>query len=75
MEDLNIEYQWLFYLNKVGLMQSDMPPQQIKETKRAFVAGLSQSFVLLIEGKLQDENSLDTFNKSIQEFWIKELNS
>jgi hypothetical protein len=49
LEQFNLEQMWLKYLNLVGLKLHDMHPDQLRETKQAFVAGVGQAIVLLTQ--------------------------
>ena len=74
MEEFDIEFQWQQYLQLVGLSLDSMHPTQIIETKRAFIAGMGQLFVLF--GMDQDEEAAEiALNKmfnQIKAFWANE---
>jgi len=76
MEKFNLEFQWALYLEKSGLSLDTMHPVQRIETKRAFVAGMAQMFLLF--GQYEDENtvleSMTALYDEIKTFWINETN-
>jgi hypothetical protein len=44
---LNLDNQWKFYLEKVGLKEEDMDPIQKSEMKKCFMAACGQMLILL----------------------------
>lgn len=79
-KSLDLEDQFSFYLNKVGLSKSEMHPIQLTETKRAFMGACGQMLVLFrdVLGAIEDEDKAilqmeDLFNQ-IQIFWNNESN-
>lgn len=69
--------QYQFYLEKVELKESDMLPVQRVQTKQAFVAGMSQAFVLMTEKLPQMPETegflaLKSLQTDLQNFWQNE---
>lgn len=76
LEKFDIEYQFQFYLEKVKLNPKTMSPVQYRETKRAFVAGISAMLVLIIEEKPGADEFAQQVEKMLTQcagFWKKEM--
>lgn len=70
MENL-IEKHYKHYLDKVKLKEEDMLPIQQVETRRAFVAGMSEMFVAMMTG-LGIGVRLDDYKRELENFWKNE---
>lgn len=72
-----MEFQWQEYLKRMGMRESAMPPDQIRETKRAFMGAMGQMLVLLrdeIAGE-SDEDGVSFIEAMWQEtarYWISQ---
>lgn len=80
MKEIDLEFTFKAYLERVGLDEKLMSAIQLQETKRAFYGGLSQMWKLFLEiGELPEENTDVIFNnveRQISQFWAnEELNS
>lgn len=80
MEKFDIEYQWRQYLEYCGLRIDLMPINQVTEIKRAFMAGLGQMYLLLVNGirGVDDDvatNGMNEIREQLQLFWKAENNS
>lgn len=84
MKKFDLEEQWGLYLERVKLQEQNMHPIQVVETKRSFVAGMSQMFdILAMGGSLETETeeptdeqiseNLDGILKSLTQFWEDEM--
>lgn len=72
-----LEQEWKKYLALVGLNEANMPADQIRETKRAFMAGCGMMFVLINDGANQEDEKeaveiLETVKKEVSDFWQNE---
>ena len=74
--NIDLEAQFNFYLEKMGLNKKTMIPVQITETRRDFFGGMGQLLVILdtvIE--LDDETGSNVMTKlenDLKTFWIIE---
>lgn len=57
-EQFNLEYQWKFFCERIGLPEERMHPDQRRETKRAFMGACSQMLLLYKDdlGKYAEDN-------------------
>lgn len=73
----NLEFQFNFYLEKIGADPKNMSAIQYSETKRAFYGAILQ-FLILLNGdltKLSEKDFVDTCDRmfeSAHAFWKKE---
>ncbi|MFL9844719.1 hypothetical protein [Flavobacterium rhizosphaerae] len=77
MKTFNIEEQWQLYLERVQLSENIMNPLQVQETKRAFMAGIGQLYMWLINDSAaltadEAEQSLHDLLLQLQEYWDEE---
>ncbi|WP_312388723.1 hypothetical protein [Chryseobacterium sp.] len=67
-----IDKHYNHYLEKVELKEDQMMPVQKTETKRAFVAGMAEMFVQMLEG-LGTGVTLEDYKNEIADFWKNEV--
>lgn len=71
--EFELEKQYQFYLKKVGLKEKNMGETQKKETRQAFMAGVSQSCLYYFSLAEMDEdeavNQLDNVMRQVSAFW------
>lgn len=60
------------YLEKVQLKEENMTDVQKIETKRAFAAGMSEMFVVMMTG-LGKGVTLENYKTELSEFWKNEV--
>lgn len=80
MKKFDIEYQWTKYLELAGLHLETMHPVQVRETKRAFMAGMSSMLFLMTNDIANlDEDAgciaLAEIQEQLELFWKAESNS
>lgn len=73
----NLEQEYQKYLKRVQLSETTMHPDQKRETRRAFVGGITQLFVFATTDmiKLPEEQSneaLQHINDQLTRFWTIE---
>lgn len=73
-----IEKEWERYLDLTGLSEQRIHPVQRAETKKAFMAGMSQLLVGIIDiGMNENEESFSEFLDRVQgdldSFWVQEV--
>lgn len=78
-ENLNLEQQYLFYLNKVNLKIDQMHPQQKIQIKQAFYGACGQMLILLRDtvGGLSEEEAMKAFDNLLNQvanYWINPKN-
>ena len=78
-KSLDLEIQYKFYLEKVGLKESTMHPTQKAETKRAFFGACGQMLILFrdVIAGIEDEDKAilqmqDLLNQ-VGIFWNQEI--
>lgn len=70
-----IEKQYQHYLEKVQLSEDDMPEDQKIETKRAFIAGMSEMYSALVSGieeRMPLDGCLEYYRVELTEYWNNE---
>ncbi|MEN5132681.1 hypothetical protein [Elizabethkingia anophelis] len=70
-----IEKQYQHYLEKVQLKESEMPEDQKIETKRAFIAGMSEMYAALVSGieaNMPLDGCLKYYRVELTEYWKQE---
>ncbi|WP_348814085.1 hypothetical protein [Flavobacterium maritimum] len=76
MNKINLEKEFKFYLQMVGLDPNKISDVQLQETKRAFYGGLGQMWKIVISmGEMPDENCDAVFSDiddQIAIFWLDE---
>lgn len=75
--EFNLEHQYQLYLERVGLKESQMPPIQRKELKRAFMGACGQMLILLRDevGELDENEALEVYKDLLEQvgkFWLTE---
>lgn len=70
--DLN--FQWRLYLRRVGLKESQLQEDQLREMKRTFYGACGQVLMVFVNdlSNLSDEKGvemLDSMVKQVGEFW------
>lgn len=78
-ENLNLEQQYLFYLNKVNLKLDQMHPQQKIQVKQAFYGACGQMLILLRDtvGELNEEEAMKAFENllnQVADYWTNPKN-
>jgi len=77
-ETFDLDAEFAFYLESVQLHPDRMAPGQLTETRRAFVAGLAQMFIIFsvdlsaIENEEETYPIFDKITQQIGEFWKSE---
>jgi hypothetical protein len=71
----NVEEQYKLYINRVGLKLEQMPPDQIRETRRAFFGACGQILILMRDdvGALPEKQAIKIMENMLQEvgnFWL-----
>lgn len=77
MDEFNIEDQYQFYLNLVGLKEDKMHPVQKKQTKMAFYGAYGQLLVTLKEdvSRLETKKAVKVLSDMLEQvdnFWKNE---
>lgn len=78
-KSLDLEEQYLFYLKKMNLKESEMHELQKQETKRAFYGGIAclLNLTMNVIFKIDDEDravvSLDDVWNQTKVYWEKEV--
>lgn len=70
-----IEQQYQHYLEKVQLKESEMPEDQKTETKRAFIAGMSEMYSALVSGieaGIPLNGCMEYYRNELTEYWNQE---
>lgn len=67
-----MQKQYEAYLTRVGLVESQMHPQQRIETKRAFYGGLGVMLSIIWERPDQFAREMLNMSNQIQNFWDNE---
>lgn len=78
MKNFNIEEQFLQYLKLVKLDMNTMPLTQIIETKRAFIAGVGQLLVFMLQAQKthtdeEGANMLTDLDRQLTVYWEMQL--
>jgi len=75
--EFNLEHQYQLYLERVKLKESQMPPIQRKELKRAFMGACGQMLILLRDdlGELSENEAIETLqdlHNQVSNYWLAE---
>lgn len=79
MDKFDLETQWKLYLKRVGLVESQMHPTQLEQTKRAFYGACGQLLILLRDdvGEIeQEEEAVKVFDHLLNQvgnFWALQV--
>lgn len=78
MNKFNLEEQYQMYLDLMGLDESQMPPIQQQETRRAFFGACGQMLRLMTEdiADLEEVDAVGTIinlKNQVSEYFLKEL--
>ena len=76
-KELDLNHQYKLYLERVGLSESAMHPQQRIETKQAFFGACGQMLILLRDdlGALEYSKAIDTLQdmlNQVSNFWLSQ---
>ena len=78
----DLEFQYQFYLNKVGLKEELMPKSQRIETKRAFMSGcyqiLATQYEMAKDESLSENDQVELLNSLLEQsdaYWENEINN
>lgn len=79
MNEFNLEHQYKLYLERMGLSEKTMHPQQKIQLKQTFFGASGQIIILLRDelSKLEDEKAVETMQDMINQvvkFFMKETN-
>lgn len=72
-----LEHQFTLYLQRCGITRAEMPPDELRELRRAFYGGCGQMFFVMTQDVMQMKTGLtgvvfDSFVKQLADFWQKE---
>jgi hypothetical protein len=79
MKNFDLNHQYQLYLQRVGLKEDLMHPQQKTETKRAFMGACGQMLILLRDdlGVLPEDQGIEQMQSMLNqvgEYFLKETN-
>lgn len=79
MKKFDLNHQYQLYLQRVGLKEDRMHPQQKTETKRAFMGACGQMLILLRNdlGALPEDQGIEQMQNMLNqvgEYFLKETN-
>lgn len=75
-ETYSLDHQYLLYLKRMNLKESEMNPTQRIETKRAFMGGVSQALHLMARTDLDVGELVDGTASMLEQldiFWNKQI--
>jgi len=78
MNNFNLEYQYQMFLQRVGLSESQMPADQRREIKIAFMAAMGQMLMICVNDLNSFKNPLVTeavpyMSDQIKEFFANQI--
>jgi hypothetical protein len=74
-----MNHQFTLYLQRCGVSRTTLPPDQLRETERAFYGGLGQMFFLVtidaanMKRESDQSQVLESIQKQIEDYWAREL--
>lgn len=76
MEQFNLDYQYGLYLERVGLKEANMHPEQKKQLKQAFMGAVGQMLILFRDEltEFEDDKAVDIMQDMLNQmgdFWLK----
>lgn len=77
MLKITCESEYQFYLEKIGITESQLCEEQKQEMRRAFMAGFGQAIIFLINeagssSEKEMKEAILNLYQEIKEFWKKE---
>ena len=77
-EQFSIEKEWKLYLERVGLNEMTMHPDQNTETKRAFYGAYGQALIQISDevAELEEDTGVEVLTHLIDQvtiFWMEEV--
>ena len=76
---LNLELYYPLFLEKINLKESDMPPIQRSEMKKAFMGGVGTMLLIIrdeIPNAETEEDSIDMLQSlfdQVEKFWMSQI--
>lgn len=79
MKNFDLENRWQEYLERVGLSEASMPPEQTTELRRAFFGACGIMLVMFRDeiSELEEEPAVETMQNlftQVGNFWLNEQN-
>lgn len=76
MEQFNLDYQYGLYLERVGLKETNMHPEQKRQLKQAFMGAVGQMLILFRDEltKFEDDKAVDIMQdmlNQVGDFWLR----
>lgn len=77
-EELTVEFQYNFFLKRMGLVEDKMSEIQKNEIKNAFIGGFGQALLVMIQGVAmlpedEIEKAVTKLFQEVSEFWKQQL--